>query len=443
MSKKNSKNKKNKVEKKDDCVKEDFGEVLRFSLMLSNDKKISIDKPNLEVVLSQTAYSQVVGYLTSTNCEVSCFGTLDIKDDGTILYVEELFLPEQVGQSAETNVCVQSLAKLVTELTQNNRSDKIDKLKVWFHSHPNMTAYFSTIDTREAIPAMLRSHLLSIVINEKLDMKARLDIAKPIRLGIEDIPILLENTVNFDLADKCRDELGSKVKKVHHVSKISNYSNTISYFPNNTVSTYEKLSNKFKNEEKDQSENFDQKHLYKGMTERHVYIWNIQMSKFAMTKDGEAPVGEVQYTKELGSGEYLIVFTSGKGLISTISGYQLAVRGHEVIAFNRWLSEEDNKNKKFGVFVAEYYRDDEKDIPLDVPSLDSDFNSDAEIIYTEYDEDRKEKITVFNDNQVIITLKNGVVATTKPKILGEYTMWKRDNKGDFTDFQKELGDFDK
>ena len=185
-----------------------FGTVSKIPMVLAKES-FKLDCGDFEISLSALAYAQVIGYLTSTACEVSCFGL--VKRKNNTFYIRELFVPKQEGSGAETNIDNAALAQLVNQLIKDGRADDVDDLKVWLHSHPNLGVFFSKTDTDDAIDMLCRDWWLSIVVNEKLEMKARLDIAVPLKLGIEGIPIYLENNTNLDIAEKCRKELEDKV----------------------------------------------------------------------------------------------------------------------------------------------------------------------------------------------------------------------------------------
>jgi len=307
--------------------KEKF-EDITFSDQLFELKKSSPTvSGEVYVLLSQLAYSQIVGYLTSTKCEVSCFGTLDILDNA--LFVQELFLPEQTGAGAETNINPANLSKLVTEMVKNGQLEKVEKLKVWFHSHPNMEASFSSIDINEAIPAVLKDYMLSIVVNEDFEMSARFDMAKPLKVAISNLPVYLEGVVFKDVASKCRQELSKKVKVKKLVSKslwnedyIGDYA---CYWP----------------------------------SKRKTWKDSIK----SVTNDSLIGLGgeirsRICYPT---TGEELITYTDQSGLVITESGRCIYLTEEWLKEFKKWKGVKKNKEKLYSDFVNEMLDKIEKD----------------------------------------------------------------------------------
>lgn len=105
--------------------------------------------------------------------EVSGLGLVDKVPGG--YHVSEVFLLTQEVSSHETELDEMAIAKLQYELSQREEGLQ-DKLRFWWHSHVNMSVFWSSTD-EEAITQLTGDDmfLVSSVFNKRGEVKTRVD----------------------------------------------------------------------------------------------------------------------------------------------------------------------------------------------------------------------------------------------------------------------------
>lgn len=139
-------------------------------------------------------------YVHAVSGEIGGLGKVSV--EGQNFRVEEIYLLEQTVSGSETDLNEASIAKLVDELIDQ---DKSPVLNFWWHSHGNMGAFWSKTDT-DTMESWPGSWLVSLVINQKSEMKARLVTNVPIKLTLdENVEVCMPELAN-------KDELLAEVK---------------------------------------------------------------------------------------------------------------------------------------------------------------------------------------------------------------------------------------
>lgn len=141
--------------------------------------------------------------------EVSGLGLVDTKPDG--LLVREVYLPSQACTSSATEIDEKDEVKLVSQLMR--QGEKPQAIRLWWHTHYNFNVFWSHTDwsTVEKRLKDTNDWLLSVVINQKMEYKARLDIFKPFRIVLDDLDILVEDRPG--VIKKAENDIKSKIRK--------------------------------------------------------------------------------------------------------------------------------------------------------------------------------------------------------------------------------------
>ncbi len=112
--------------------------------------------------------------------EISGFGVVRQSPDNPMLFmVEEIIVLDQVADEHSATPDPSALGTLLYELTLQ---DKADALRLLWHSHVKMPAYFSSVDIR-TISEFSGEWMISLVSNHHGDVSARLDVIKPYWAG--------------------------------------------------------------------------------------------------------------------------------------------------------------------------------------------------------------------------------------------------------------------
>lgn len=174
-------------------------------------KSVPRTTSNLKVVLTSKALAKIIGYFTSEDYEVSGFGTLTV-EGGTRLVIDDIYFPEQEGSGSSTEISSMSLSKLINEFVDNGEPEKVDRLKVWIHTHPSFGTTPSTTDDN-TIEESTIDFSVALVVNSKMEMNARLLIKSPVKILIDNIPIVAKMDIDEEIIHECRKEVHEKASK--------------------------------------------------------------------------------------------------------------------------------------------------------------------------------------------------------------------------------------
>jgi len=160
---------------------------------------------NLKITID--AYYKLKYFTENVDGEISGLGKVRELSDCLEVYDIEIF--EQRVSGISSNLDTEILAKFLTDKAVKNESVK--DYKVWWHSHSSMDSFFSVIDETTIDQSSEFPYLVSIVINKKSKIQARLDIFEPIRL-IVPLEIEMSFEENKEIEKQCQKEISEKVK---------------------------------------------------------------------------------------------------------------------------------------------------------------------------------------------------------------------------------------
>ncbi|MBM4355533.1 MAG: hypothetical protein FJ109_17380 [Deltaproteobacteria bacterium] len=138
--------------------------------------------------------------------EVSGLGTVEEFDGGFL--VTDLYLPKQACTPAGTELDQEAVATLMLELDNSGKDP--GGLRFWWHSHADMNTFWSKTDEQCIENLANGDYVLSLVTNKRGSMLARLDIFRPVRVTLDDIPVGVR-TRDLGLLESCRKELLERV----------------------------------------------------------------------------------------------------------------------------------------------------------------------------------------------------------------------------------------
>lgn len=150
-------------------------------------------------------------YTDLAHGEVSALGLVEEFEGGFL--VTDLFLPRQQCSAASTRLKDEAVATLLLELDRSGRDPSL--LRFWFHSHGNLGVFWSDTDNQCIEDLANGDYLLSLVVNKRGDALARLDIYKPARVTVDQIPVSVR-TRSTGLREVCREEIRACVDEVQH-----------------------------------------------------------------------------------------------------------------------------------------------------------------------------------------------------------------------------------
>jgi hypothetical protein len=107
-----------------------------------------------------------------------------------------------------------AIATLMVELKEEGRDDVAARLKCWAHSHPAMGCFWSKTDA-ETCRRLCSDYLVSLVVNEDFQIRARLDLGAPVPMIIDPVPLYYKAENGLEQMEAFRREVEEKVKPSH------------------------------------------------------------------------------------------------------------------------------------------------------------------------------------------------------------------------------------
>ena len=159
-------------------------------LRIPTNEKLTVSvAEDLAVVLAKDAFQQLFGWTYSTSKEISCLGSVHC--DGNRFFIDKFYLLRQSGCTAGTELDQEAIAELIEKLTAENKADEAQRIKCWAHSHPNMEVFWSKIDD-STCQLLVNNYLISIVVANNFAIRCRIDIAGPVPIVLDNVPVFYE-----------------------------------------------------------------------------------------------------------------------------------------------------------------------------------------------------------------------------------------------------------
>jgi len=137
--------------------------------------------------------------------EVSMLGLVDEVDGQPC--IADLFLVKQTCTPASTDMDQENVAKLMVELAAKGQSDQ---LRAWVHSHGTLDVFWSNQDDFTIEDLAGNPYLVSVVVNKAGLVKARVDLFKPVRVTVDEVPVEVL-IPDMGLESECEKEFKDKV----------------------------------------------------------------------------------------------------------------------------------------------------------------------------------------------------------------------------------------
>ena len=135
-------------------------------------------KQNLRIRIDADAMERIWHWTDLAAGEFSCLGT--VTDD---VIVGDVRLFDQICTAASTELDQEALAKFLVTHQQPER------VRAWIHSHGRLGVFWSQQDEVCIDGLANDTCLISLVVNKKREWRARVDIWKPFRLTLDDLPL--------------------------------------------------------------------------------------------------------------------------------------------------------------------------------------------------------------------------------------------------------------
>jgi len=175
-------------------------------IVKDDESKVELNE-KVEVVLSEAAYNKMMTYASLVTGEISGMG--EVKKEGILLYVTDVWLLKQECTGASTTIKAEALADLRAEMYQKKLA--LDGFRLWWHSHADMGVFWSGTDTSTMKALMVDiDWMLSIVVNKKRELRARVDFREPLEMHVDNLKVMVD-TMHIVDEDELKKEVKEKV----------------------------------------------------------------------------------------------------------------------------------------------------------------------------------------------------------------------------------------
>jgi hypothetical protein len=172
--------------------------------------EIALDSPRPRLLFSQQAWQQMMQYIWQCDVEINGYGLVDRQLDGT-LYVSRVFILDQTATEVSVESSGEALAAYASAMIASG--DNPSRIRLQWHSHVHMPAYFSTTDQDNIERYGNGSDwMINLVANKRGEFSARLDVYRPFRMYC-DLQYEVEMPKDSDIAQQCADDIRSKVTR--------------------------------------------------------------------------------------------------------------------------------------------------------------------------------------------------------------------------------------
>jgi proteasome lid subunit RPN8/RPN11 len=181
-------------------------------LSMANNEKlmVSVDQ-DLAVVLTKDAFEQLFGWAYSTSKEISCLGS--VRRSGNRFFIDRFYLLKQSGSWAGTEIDQDSIAELMERLIAEGKTEEARRIKCWAHSHPNMEVFWSNTDN-DTCKLLVSDYLISIVAANNFAVRCRIDIARPVPVTFDNVPVFYEMPKDTMPMEKYAEQVKNTVSQM-------------------------------------------------------------------------------------------------------------------------------------------------------------------------------------------------------------------------------------
>lgn len=165
-----------------------------------------------KVLFDQTTYKKIMYWVDKSDVEISGLGTIKPLDNGDIL-VTDAILCKQINTGTSTDIDAADISKAMFEL-----KDVDGELRFWWHSHVNMSVFWSGTDTDTIKELGANGYFVSTVFNKKRETRTAIYAEKPYRIFVDEVETMLYTPVPTELVASWEQEFENKCKKKQWVA---------------------------------------------------------------------------------------------------------------------------------------------------------------------------------------------------------------------------------
>ncbi len=159
------------------------------------------------VYISVEAKQKLDLYIKCATGEISGFGT--VLQTPHALFINDVFILKQECSYTETEISEEDASDMLLEMVLDEQD--VNQVKLYWHSHVNMTTFWSGTDEKTIKVLSKGTWLLSIVGNKQGTYLTRLDISSPCSITLDNFNLVMAAYPSKELSDQIKDEIKNKV----------------------------------------------------------------------------------------------------------------------------------------------------------------------------------------------------------------------------------------
>ncbi|MBI5138244.1 MAG: Mov34/MPN/PAD-1 family protein [Candidatus Vogelbacteria bacterium] len=177
--------------------------------MSASERQFANLRRSPKIFITLEAKRKLELYIEYAEGEISGLGKAErIPGTGDLLITSiELFAQE--SDLSETDIDPKAITSMLEAIVEQGGSPEM--YKVWWHSHVNGSAYFSSRDDETALFMGECGWMISLVGNKRHELRARLDVFEPMRLVVDGVEVVewyddrqLQIELKAEVAEKVR-----------------------------------------------------------------------------------------------------------------------------------------------------------------------------------------------------------------------------------------------
>lgn len=180
---------------------------------MKSETEAELQALSVELVITRKARQKLIAYCQATDLEVS--GYMVLEQEGSSIIVKDAYITHQVSTGTSTEIETTEIARLFERLRKEGIIGIPGVRLGHFHTHPTFDVFWSGTDME--LRKTLRKgtdFYVSIVLNQKGEVLAALDINGEFPMSISNLPVRIEDENEY--TKQCQEEVKNYVKSPRH-----------------------------------------------------------------------------------------------------------------------------------------------------------------------------------------------------------------------------------
>lgn len=162
----------------------------------------------LKVIIPLDSYRKIMACVDLVETEVTGFADVEYSEESKNFTVGEVYILDQTASGADVEMDEEKIADFNFQMINGG---KTQLPRCWWHSHVNMSVFFSGTDETAIENLKNESFTLAIVFNKRREVKADVVLWKPFYYRWKDLEVVIDYS-SFEVPEELKKEIADKVK---------------------------------------------------------------------------------------------------------------------------------------------------------------------------------------------------------------------------------------